>query len=56
MRAGSHYSDFKLVRNVSFKLAIAEAMPVNCRFKGAGPKCHIIVAVYNLNLKFFEKI
>jgi hypothetical protein len=39
MRAGGHYSDFKLVwstRNAKFELAIAEATPFNYSARGGG--------------------
>jgi hypothetical protein len=41
MRAGGHFSDFKLVhstRNAKFELAIAEATPFNYSARGGGAK------------------
>jgi hypothetical protein len=41
MRAGGHYSYFKLVqstRNAKFELAIAEAMPFDYSARGGGAK------------------
>jgi hypothetical protein len=41
MRAGGHYSDFKLVqstRTAKFELAIAEATPFNYSTRGGGAK------------------
>ena len=53
MRAGSHYSDFKLVssvRNARFELVNAKAMPFNCSTQGGRAK----VLLYNCSqfLKF----
>jgi hypothetical protein len=57
MRAGGHYSDFKVVqstRNAKFKLAIVEATPFNYSARGAGQKRHTDI-VFNLKYEIFSE-
>ena len=56
MWVGGHYSDFKLVKECWFELAIAESTPFNYSARGGGAKVPYIPAVYNLKSEFFEKI